>query len=238
MRLGLIGRGPWGQVYAKTLRKMGVDFWQAGSNVDFTEHADGVIIASSPHSHATLAQFYMDIGIPVLIEKPVTLSSSDAKTLLETAIQNRAIAFAGHTRLYSTAWREFRELWVRQGVESVYAVAGGKNKIPALWDWGPHLVAMCIDIGFDPRKAHIVCNDDPQPLQLTVNGKERFADVAESPMPMEVLVKEFLEAIDDGSPDYRALQMQVQIAEVLEEKAQRIGMSRLFPHAAWSATWH
>lgn len=238
--IGLIGRGRWGQVYAATLRKMGVEFWHAGSDVDLTADADGVIIAAANETHAPLAEFYMDNDVPVLIEKPVTLGSSDAKSLLATAVANRAIAFAGHTRLYSNAWREFRETWVQRGVQSVYACAGAvkRDGLPVCMDWGPHMVAMCIDIGFDPRKAHMVFHDKPTKLSFIVNGKYKFVDVEESPSPLEVLVREFMEAIEDGQPDYRALQMNVQIMQVLEEKQRRMGAGKMFPHAMLGGLWH
>lgn len=238
MRLGLIGRGNFGQVYASTLRKLEIEFWHKGRDVDLTEDADGIIIASANETHYPLAEFYIANDIPVLIEKPVTLSSMDARSLLNAAVVHDAIVFAGHTRLYSNAWREFREPLIQQKVESVYACAGctPRGDTSAIMDWGPHMVAMCIDIGFDPRKAHLVCLDKPEKMTFIVNGKHRFVDVDEHPTPVEVLLTEFMEAIDYGAPDYRALQMNVQIMDALEAKQTRIAKSMSFPRLG--EQWH
>ena len=155
--------------------------------------------------------------MPVLIEKPVAMASDDAKMLLEKAKLNDSIVFAGHTRLYSNAWRAFRDRAKSEGIYSVYATAGGKGNIYPLWDWGPHLIAMCIDIGFDPRRAHIVVGEEEQPLDFFVNGQHRFRDVQETPTPLQVLLGEFTVAIKLGEPNYAAMELALDVTEVLEE---------------------
>lgn len=194
-------------------------FWQVGRDVNMLREADGIIIASAAETHVPLAQYYITNFIPVLIEKPVAMSTDAAQKLLEAAQSHDSIVFAGHTRLYSNAWREFRDECKAEGVESVYATAGGIGHIDPLFDWGPHLVAMCIDIGYDPRRAHIVITEEEQPLEFFVNGKHRFRDVAETPTPLAVLLGEFTAAIEAGEPNYGALELALEVTEVLEESA-------------------
>lgn len=221
MKLGIIGRGPWGNVYAETLRRMGVDFWQAGRDLCMLEPADGIIIASAAHSHSNLAEVYLEIDMPVLIEKPVAMRSEDARLLLECAERNKSIAFAGHTRLYSGRWRKFKARALSVGIESISAIAGGPCRIDPLWDWGPHLVAMCLDLGFDPLKARIVTGQDAHGLTVIVNRNLAFMDGAEIPRPLEVLLNEFIAAIEKGEPDIRGLELGVKVVEAIERIGAR-----------------
>lgn len=219
MKLGIIGRGPWGDVYAKTLKGLGIAFWQAGRGWADQPRADGVIVACAPDAHMQLAYRFIAHGIPVLIEKPISLRSDEARALLGLANRTDAIVYAGHTRLYSPAWREFREQVLEEGVRSVYAVAGGPSKLNHWWDWGPHLVAMCLDLGFDPAEATFVTTGAELPLHFDVNGGMCFGDVPTMPTPLEVLISEFVEAIELGEADYGDLELGVKVVEHLEAAA-------------------
>ena len=217
MKLGIIGRGPWGDVYAKTLRDMGIDHWQAGRDWEDASDADGYIIASAPESHHRIADTMMFRKKPVLIEKPMTKAGGSARRLLNIARTTDAIAFVGHTRLYSPAWREFKREALADGVTAVYGVVGGGTS-DHWWGWGPHLVAMCLDLDFDPHDATLITTEADVPLHFDVNGGNYFSDVQEQPTPLEVLISEFVAAIEYGAPDYRGVELGVRVVEYLEEK--------------------
>lgn len=112
------------------------------------------------------------------------------------------IAYAGHTRLYSPAWKSFKASLPT--VQSVECEAGGTPRDP-WWDWGPHLVSMCIDIGYKPEKAVIRVTSARKPLSFVVNGAHQFRDVETNPRPLEALTGEFLRAIEIGKPDSRLM---------------------------------
>ena len=223
MRLGLIGRGPFGDVYAETLRGMGIEFWQETRNWKGL-FADGVIVASAANSHGIIASHLIQSYTPVLIEKPLCVDADEARLLLRNAKENVAgvaIVFTGHTRLYSNAWRAFKANALAEGVRSVYAVAGGTDcKLDPLWDWGSHLVAMCLDLGFDPMEAHILTGTEDWPLKVIVNGTITYTDQPETPTPLEVLLTEFMAAIEKGEPDIRGLEFGVKVVETLEVMEQ------------------
>lgn len=124
------------------------------------------------------------------------------------------IAFAGHTRLFSPAWRTFKKSLPK--VHSISAVCGGTTRDP-WWDWGPHPVSMCLDLGFDPRRADIRCYAEKTPLSFTVNGEHEFVDVVTNPMPLEVLCTEFVEAIKLGKPNNAGLVLGAAVVEFLHE---------------------
>lgn len=221
VRLGIIGRGPWGDTYAKTLGGMSVPYWQRGRgriSPDVLDYTDGIIIASSPVSHYDVARNLIFRNMPVLIEKPVCLSAIQANKLLNLANVIETIVFTGHTRLYSTRWREFKERVLGKGVKSVYACAGSVDgKLAPMWDWGPHLVAMCIDLGFDPLQAEIETNREDKPLRFLVNNDDVYHDSPETPPPLECLLTEFIAAIKHGDRDVRGLELGVKVVEAIEE---------------------
>ena len=169
VRLGLIGRGNWGNVYAKTLTEMGIPFRQMGIDWD-SKGLDGVIIASKAESHFLIAKSLILARMPVLIEKPIAMSYKRAVRLLEWAEEwKNSIVFVSHTRLYSKEWIEFKNSL--PAVFSIEAQAGSRCKVSPKWDWGPHLVAMTLDLGFDPLKAKIRCENWDLPFKFIVNGQ-------------------------------------------------------------------
>lgn len=217
MRLGIIGRGPWGNVYAETLRRMDVEFWQAGMDWQHQATPDGVIVVSAPDSHYRVAFDLIEEAVPILLEKPVCTNSKSARHLLGKANLHEAIVFTGHTRLYSPSWREFKAK-VLGGVKSFYAAAGSRDcKLSPLWDWGPHLVSMCLDLGFAPSEATIATSDEDHPLTVIVNGEHVYAEPkVDTPQPLEVLLTEFMAAIEKGEPDIRGLELGVKVVEAIE----------------------
>ena len=222
MKIGIIGRGPFGDVYAKTLRGMGVDHWKAGGNWRDYAKPDAAIVACAPEAHYKVAKELLSAGVPVLIEKPVCMTRAEANKLLALARIMGGIAFVGHTRLYSLVWRKFKASAQQGKIESVYAVAGGKCKIDPLFDWGSHLIAMCLDLGFDPSLAHILTGHDEQKLKFIVNGEMTFADQPESPSPLEVLITEFMAAVDKGEADVSGLVLGAKVMREIERRATTV----------------
>ena len=160
LRLGLVGRGYWGNTYAKVLEGLGIEFWQAGRDWTDKPRPDGLIIASKTASHYAVAREALCMGLPVLIEKPACLRTKEVMDLQKLG----GIAFVGHTRLYDPTWRAFkREIGVPKTVE---AFAGGVNVTnpEAHLNWWHHLVPMCLDLAFDPEKAVFHITEEKQPL--------------------------------------------------------------------------
>lgn len=61
----------------------------------------GVIISSPNEFHAEQASQCIQAGIPVLIEKPITVSVAEGETLVAMATQRRAKVMVGHHRAHS-----------------------------------------------------------------------------------------------------------------------------------------
>ena len=172
VQLGLIGAGYWGQNYIKTIIKLkNIHLKRISSSYsnlsdfnlknciftsdwrDFTrcDDLDGVIIATRPYSHAKIAKAFIERGIPVIIEKPLTLSKIDAEHLFDIARETNCIVKIDHTYLYSPGFRKLKEVSRREkNLLSLTSIGGNygpfRQDVNALWDWAPHDLAMCIDI--------------------------------------------------------------------------------------------
>ena len=169
-RLGLIGAGRWGTAYIKTLsamediRLVRVASRSAataalvpsgcGVTADWREVAtardlDGVIIATPPRLHYEIAEAAIRAGLAVLVEKPLTLTLADAERLREMAVSGGRCVFVGHVHLYSPAFEELRRR-VRPPIVAIRGIAGGwgpfREDVSVLWDWGPHDIAMSVEL--------------------------------------------------------------------------------------------
>ncbi len=180
IKLGLIGAGLWGRNYIRTIQRMeGVRLVRLASRneesaalagqackispdwLDVAQAADiqGVIIATPPATHAEIATAAIEVGNPVLIEKPLCLDLPEAVELRSLAKARGTFAMVGHTHLFAPAFQSLKELGAALGpLKSIQAEAGNwgpfRKDTPVLWDWGSHDVAMCLDlVGLMPLDA-------------------------------------------------------------------------------------
>lgn len=185
VRLALIGAGRWGRIYLRALAaEASIILTAVASGNHETTHLvpagcklfsdwhtmlaaggfDGVIIATPPATHAKIAQAAMEKGLAVLIEKPLTLDHLEALRIREIAAGRPTICRVGHIHLYAPAWRRLKQI-VREiaPLRKIRTAAGNHGPYrldtSVLWDWGPHDIAMCLDLlgtAPDQAEAHLV----------------------------------------------------------------------------------
>lgn len=171
IRLGLIGAGRWGSHYIHTIqgtpeavlarvstRRSDVSTlvgqacqvdvsWQ--SLID-AEDLDGVIIATPPRLHYAMVRYALLHDLPVLAEKPLTMDVTEARTLRELAAKRGVPMLVDHVYLYHPAYRALRLHLGGKRPLRIQGSAGGpgpfRPDIPVVWDYGPHDVAMCLDL--------------------------------------------------------------------------------------------
>ena len=178
IKLGLIGAGRWGRNYITTIKMLdGVRLVRLASrNPESRElvgpacivspdwghlveagDLDGIIVATPPALHAEITSAAMNAGIPVLVEKPFTLSLESAIALRDLARGGRRLVMVDHTHLFQPAFEELKRRAPGLGaIRIIDAEAGNqgpfREDVPVLWDWGPHDVAMCLDLLHRPPK--------------------------------------------------------------------------------------
>ena len=207
LRLGLIGAGRWGRNYTKTINAMGgvrlarlasgnpASRTLVGDDCQISEDwqtlmaagdLDGIIIATPPALHGDMATGAITAGIPVLIEKPLTLDVAEAEALLALARkQKAAIALVDHIHLYHPAYVELKRQGLGMGhLQGLRSAAGNwgpfRKDASVLWDWACHDVALCLDlVGADPdsvlaRRTEV--RDTDEGLGETLAIKLNFPD--------------------------------------------------------------
>ena len=124
---------------------------------------DGVVVATPPSSHASLAVPFLRNGIHALVEKPMAISVSDTQAMCQAAIEGNAKLAVGHykrllpaTRLIKSiinesTYGQLRSIRADWGGMSAYgsATLGLMKKSQAgggvLMDIGPHVLDVILD---------------------------------------------------------------------------------------------
>lgn len=170
--MGLIGAGNWGRRYIETLRDFpGAVLTRVASRnpetaalvgpgcavsrdwreVIAARDLDGVILTSAPAFHAPQACAAIEAGLPVMIEKPLTLDLPSALGLLEGAQLRGSVVLIDHIYLYHPAYQELKRRARKLGQPRRIRSAGGnhgpfRESVSPLWDYGPHDLALCLDL--------------------------------------------------------------------------------------------
>ena len=153
VRLALIGTGRWGQNIQKTVALLPDAELAYTATLDWRTlldktDIDGVLIATPPSTHAEIALAFLEHGVPVFVEKPMTDSLAEAQRLAAAA-HDRVLV--GHIHLYNPAYQQVRELLPQLGAVRLMVSEGANNgpyrdDYSALWDWAPHDISMMADL--------------------------------------------------------------------------------------------
>jgi predicted dehydrogenase len=95
----------------ETAARFGAAHWEtdAARLIEQTR-PDGAIIATPGAMHLPLAVQALSLDIPVLVEKPVGMSATEAARLLEAEGRSRAFVLPGHVSRFSAPHRQLREI--------------------------------------------------------------------------------------------------------------------------------
>jgi len=171
-RFGLLGAGRWGQVYIRTLASLAdrcrlthlctsqsrpagvsgdvavVSDWRVLVRSD----CDAVIIATPPHTHAEILEACLEARKPCIVEKPLCLDVATVERLHQRVQASGVPVLVDHTHLFSPAYQALtRDLEehgepIRLILSEGMAFGPFRAHTPALWDWGPHDVSLCLDL--------------------------------------------------------------------------------------------
>ncbi len=177
-RLALIGAGRWGRTILRALEdvpdarvtlvastsvetarlvppgcRVSAD-WRAVTADD----VDAVLIATPAALHAEMSLAALDAGKAVFVEKPLALSPLDARKVAAHA--QGGILHVDHLDLSNPAWRALKAELPRIGeivhIDATFGTFDGRVDVSPLWDWGPHAVALCIDLLGSPHAVDVL----------------------------------------------------------------------------------
>jgi len=94
-------------------------------------------------------------GLPVLVEKPLACSSEEANDLLALAEMRGGYVLTDHIHLFQPEYRQLKKLSCSMGtIQSIQSNGGRwgpfRSDASVLWDWGPHDVALVLDLFGEP----------------------------------------------------------------------------------------
>jgi predicted dehydrogenase len=121
---------------------------------------DAVVVATPVHTHYALVKAALLAGKHVLVEKPLTADSRQARELIDLAAASDLVLMVGHTFEYNPAVEAIRDI-VNSGVlgEIYYLNATRANlgllqpDINVMWDLGPHDISILrFILGADPLR--------------------------------------------------------------------------------------
>jgi hypothetical protein len=193
----LVGAGPWGRNYVRTIEGIpGLRLARTAGRADWralvrASDIDGVIVAVPPAAQPEIALAAIEAGRPLLLEKPLALSVAAAQSIVSAAAARRVLTMVDHVHLFHPAFQALKQAAAQDGpVLAIEASAGGpglRPGVPALWDWGPHDVAMCIDLmGAAPQEVQATrLQQDPERLRLDL----RFAGGVAARIDLDMRVK-------------------------------------------------
>jgi predicted dehydrogenase len=77
---------------------------------DVADGLNGVVIATPTDTHYSIAKSFMERGVHVFIEKPVTITAGQAKRLVSLAARKGLAFQVGHLERFNPAFRKARQL--------------------------------------------------------------------------------------------------------------------------------
>jgi len=174
MKVAVAGAGNWGKNLVRTFHEMGVlgaivetdaarlpslTAQYPGMPVVLAVEAlkdlgvSAVAIATPVPTHYDLALKSMALGLDVFVEKPLTLSSEQALTLVDFASSHRRILMVGHLLLYQPAVRWISQFLKEGGLGKLYSLhqerlnlGRARSVENALWSLGVHDVAVALHL--------------------------------------------------------------------------------------------
>lgn len=211
--LGILGVGHQGQKFIRTCEKLKIPISWTANEPRFD--ADCLIIATPAETHYELSKQALRMGRHVIIEKPMVMDRAEAEDLYDLARQKNVSGFVDHTHLYSPAWREIKS---KVGaVKSIQSKSGGPCKAAPLWDWGSHDIAMRLDLVGDKPVNHVIyLHKERVKREFRIeadNGVFIYDDPKTDPQPLEVLMTEFMDSLNNPNQD--GIRMGLEVCKVL-----------------------
>jgi predicted dehydrogenase len=119
----------------------------------FDAGLDGVIISTPPETHYGIAKDCLENGLHVLVEKPLTTTTAQARELIAIADANDLRLMVGHTFEFNPAVRALKAMIDGGELGSIHyidAIRVGLGlfhpRLNVIWDLAPHDISILINL--------------------------------------------------------------------------------------------
>ncbi|HEX9076654.1 MAG TPA: Gfo/Idh/MocA family oxidoreductase, partial [Anaerolineae bacterium] len=173
-RVGLIGYGYWGPNLARNFYQLPeanlaaiadldpkrleepARLYRARTYGDYNElladpTLEAVAISTPARTHFSIARAALEHGKHVLVEKPLAMSSTEARQLIALAERQQRVLMVGHTFEHNPAVWKIRELVEQCAIGDVYYAYCNRvnlgrvqRDINALWSIAPHDISILL----------------------------------------------------------------------------------------------
>ncbi|MBI4786367.1 MAG: Gfo/Idh/MocA family oxidoreductase [Chloroflexi bacterium] len=173
-RVGLIGYGYWGPNLARNFHQLPqanlvaiadldakrleepARLYHARTYTDYRElladlTLDAIAISTPARTHFEIASAALEHGKHVLVEKPLAVSSDEARQLIALAERKGRVLMTGHTFEHNPAVWKMRELVQQRAIGDVYYIYANRvnlgrvqRDINALWSIAPHDISILL----------------------------------------------------------------------------------------------
>jgi predicted dehydrogenase len=117
----------------------------------FKMELDAVAISSPPKTHYQIAKECLENNLHILVEKPLTLNSKDAKELIELAESKDLVIMTGHTFLYNPAVQQLKKYIEGDELGDIYYLDTARlnlglyqRELDVIWDLAPHDISILL----------------------------------------------------------------------------------------------
>jgi predicted dehydrogenase len=174
VRIGLIGYGYWGPNLARNFHQMAqteligvadadpkrldepARYYGTGTTADYNDllgdpTIEAIAVATPARTHFEVACAALQAGKHVFVEKPLAMSSAEARQLIALAEQKQRTLMVGHTFEHNPAVWKIRELVEQRAIGDVYYVYSNRvnlgrvqRDINVLWSIAPHDISILL----------------------------------------------------------------------------------------------
>jgi len=206
VRIGLIGAGKWGQNIIRSINRLpglevsyvctkykkpsiefliNFQYTQNWKDLIASDKVDAVIISTPAETHYEMLMHVINQKKPVFVEKPHCLSSNEADNLLKNAEEKKSIVIIDHIYLFHEYFKTLKNKLTSENkkIFKINAIGGNygpfRKDTTVLWDYGPHDIAMIIDL----------LTEEPSKIQVIYQGNKTKVDAEKATVDIQLSFK-------------------------------------------------
>lgn len=184
-KISMIGTGNWGKILIQKFHQLGGLHLVYGHQnrealaplqLRFTEdidaliqESDALVVATPPQTHTEFGRRVLSTKKDLFLEKPIALSSAEARELAQLADASNRVFMVGHTLCYSTGFQRLNELPGQPvSAQAKFLKTSTQEKLlNAYWNFGVHMVALAVALNVPPEKLTLDASDQAAINQRT-----------------------------------------------------------------------